>query len=107
MSPQYTGRRFPYREAVWDNPSPTAYDPKIQTKKCRPVERKRGVGNLFLCPVPMTYGESAPSIPTKIDENGYLIGEDEELIKIPPTEHDQSLGPAYYEVPQVNNRVLL
>lgn len=52
--------------------------------------------------MPFNSGVCPPSVPTRIDENGYLVTEDNDLIKRPPNEHDNTLGPAYYDVPMVS-----
>lgn len=98
---QNKAKRFVYK--VDDIPGPTAYDPKIQTKKSPKFDPTPipGKGKLYVCRVPYTSGAHGPSIPTHIDENGYDIVRGNRLVKVPPTDYDYTLGPAYYDVPSV------
>lgn len=60
-----------------------------------------GIGKLYLCPPPRYNLVVGPSVPTKIDENGYVVTDDGNLLKVPPDKHDNSLGPAFYDVKDV------
>ena len=73
--------------------------PKNDEKKCQC--QNVGVGKLYLCPPPRLNLVVGPSVPTRIDENGYDFTEHGDLVKVPPDEHDNSLGPAFYDVKYV------
>ncbi|KAK9732068.1 Sperm-tail PG-rich repeat [Popillia japonica] len=82
-----------------DTPSPTAYNPQKITKKQPHVSHlpPPGKGKLYVCRPPR-FSNTAPSIPTRIDENGYYIDEYGNLQKNSPDEYDTTLGPAFYHV---------
>lgn len=44
----------------------------------------------------------APSVPSRIDANGYDISEYNVLIKNPPDELHEYIGPGHYDVPTVS-----
>lgn len=91
------------RDLKSDTPGPAEYDPKIQKKGCKYIPPPvHGTGNLYVCRVPYTITVSAPSIPTQINENGYDITVDDDIVQIPPDDHDRTRGPAYYNVPTVS-----
>lgn len=100
-------KRFIYKND--GTPGPTAYDPKIRTKKCPKLDPTpiAGKGKLYMCRVPYSAGPEGPSVPTHIDENGYDITMEDQLIKVPPNYHDRSLGPAFYDVPPVKRCLIL
>ncbi|KAI4465435.1 shippo-1-related [Holotrichia oblita] len=82
-----------------DTPGPTAYNPQKIPKK-KPLASNLpppGKGKLYVCRPPRI-SNTAPSIPTRIDENGYHIDERGDLQKNSPDEYDTSLGPAFYHV---------
>ncbi|CAH0556974.1 unnamed protein product [Brassicogethes aeneus] len=85
----------------WDDtPGPTSYSPEASTK-CRQLEElPPGKGRLYLCHVDLTCGVSAPSIPSKIDENGYDIDCYGFLDKVPPNPVKEFVGPADYDITQ-------
>lgn len=98
---QNRAKRFVYKA---DNtPGPTAYDPKIRTKKCPRLDPTPipGKGKLYMCRVPYSVDPKGPSIPTHIDENGYDVMEGSRLVKVPADYHDRTIGPAFYNVPPV------
>lgn len=86
-----------------DTPSPTAYNPQKITKKQPHVSHlpPPGKGKLYVCRPPR-FSNTAPSIPTRIDENGYYIDEYGNLQKNSPDEYDTTLGPAFYHVNTVS-----
>ncbi|XP_017778545.1 PREDICTED: sperm-tail PG-rich repeat-containing protein 2-like [Nicrophorus vespilloides] len=83
-----------------DSPGPGTYDPKPIRKKIPKVLSKTAFKGrrLYVCPVPYALEDYGPSIPTRIDENGYDINENDKLEKIPANKHDTTMGPAYYKV---------
>nr|XP_022901360.1 sperm-tail PG-rich repeat-containing protein 2-like [Onthophagus taurus] len=78
-------------------PGPSDYDPKLLKRQPAPDPRPPCRGRLYLCTPPKAE-LTVPSIPTKIDENGYYIDDNGVVVKNPPDEHDTTLGPAYYDV---------
>lgn len=84
-------------------PGPADYDPKKPAKKTPRLDPTPipGKGRLYMCRTPYTHGISAPSIPTRIDENGYTVNTNGDILKALPDDHDTTLGPAYYDAPQV------
>lgn len=98
---QNKAKRFVYK--VDDTPGPMAYDPKIRTKKCPKLDPTPipGKGKLYMCRVPYSTDANGPSIPSRIDENGYEVVNGR-VVKVPPDDRDHTLGPAFYDVPPVN-----
>lgn len=96
-------RRFAYKKDD-DTPGPADYDPKIRGKKTpRPdLTVPPGKGRLYACRTPYTFGVSAPSIPTRIDENGYTLDSHGDIAKVSADDHDTTLGPAFYDVSTVS-----
>ncbi|GJQ70540.1 putative sperm-tail PG-rich repeat protein [Trypoxylus dichotomus] len=81
-----------------DSPGPAAYSPKdIKRKPPSSSVRPPGRGKLYLCKPPRL-AQSAPSIPTRVDENGYYFDENGVLVKSLPDEYDTTLGPAFYSI---------
>lgn len=81
-------------------PGPGKYYTAIDPTKCKRMDPTPipGKGKLYVCRVPYTvFGKGPPSIPTKLDENGYDV-KCGMPFKNPPNEHDQTLGPAFYKV---------
>ena len=66
------------------------------SSKCSKPQPTGRLRKLYVCPVPYSLEARGPSIPTKLDENGYEIDENNKLKKLPPYICDTSLGPAYY-----------
>lgn len=97
-------KRFVYKAS--DTPGPMAYDPKIRSKKCPKIDPTpiSGKGKLYMCRVPYSSDVKGPSVPTRIDENGYDIASGT-LIKVAPNDYDNTLGPAFYKVPRVNKYI--
>ncbi|KAJ8977156.1 hypothetical protein NQ317_015479 [Molorchus minor] len=95
-TPRNKAERFIYDDSC--TPGPANYNAKLP--KCNRIDPTPipGKGRLYACRVPYTIQASAPSVPTKIDANGYEIDEDDNIVKIPPDEHDRTMGPAYYHV---------
>ncbi|XP_018318872.1 sperm-tail PG-rich repeat-containing protein 2-like [Agrilus planipennis] len=79
-------------------PGPGDYEPKINV--CRAVREIKGKGRVYLCRVPYSHEIGTPSIPTRINENGYNIINGR-LDRIPPDDYDETIGPAFYCVPSV------
>lgn len=98
---QNRAKRFVYKSD--GIPGPTAYDPKIRTKKCPKMDPTPipGKGKVYMCRVPYSLDAHGPSVPTHIDLNGYDITRGDHLVKVPPDDRDTTLGPAYYDVPAV------
>nr|XP_023024471.1 sperm-tail PG-rich repeat-containing protein 2-like [Leptinotarsa decemlineata] len=94
-SPRNTAERFV--STINDNPGPGEYDPK-RPKCSSDISRPIGRGRLYVCRMPYTLKGTGPSVPTKINANGYFVNESGDTIPLPPDCHDTSLGPAFYNV---------
>ncbi|XP_069669401.1 sperm-tail PG-rich repeat-containing protein 2-like [Periplaneta americana] len=53
-------------------------------------------GKIYVGRVTFDERGSAPSVPTKIDANGYKPASNGTFVKVPPDDNDQTLGPAFY-----------
>lgn len=92
-----------FRHSIEDSPGPADYDPrKPENKKYLDPTPIPGKGRLYVCRTPYTLQASAPSIPTRLDENGYYIDEDDCLVKIPANLRDENIGPGSYDLPSVS-----
>ncbi|KAK5645626.1 hypothetical protein RI129_004090 [Pyrocoelia pectoralis] len=89
----YTAKRLKYNKD--DAPGPCDYDPEVTI-----FPRQVGVGRVYLCRVPYSVSAKGPSVPSHLDENGYDIDDDGNLIKLPANVYDTSRGPARYNVPR-------
>ncbi|KAF5303019.1 hypothetical protein FQR65_LT08348 [Abscondita terminalis] len=83
-----------------NTPGPANYDAKPREKGCKCSPPLHGKGRLYLCRVPFTNTISAPSVPTRIDQNGYNVDQFGNTVKNPATVYDISRGPAYYNIPR-------
>ncbi|XP_044267373.1 sperm-tail PG-rich repeat-containing protein 2-like [Tribolium madens] len=76
--------RFVYKAD--DTPAPTKYNPKpIQCGK-KKLKLDPTKPKVYVCAVPYSSTVTAPSIPSKVDENGYEIDEEGKIVKVPPDE---------------------
>ncbi|CAH1118028.1 unnamed protein product [Phaedon cochleariae] len=93
-SPRNKAPRFTYSGA--DSPGPGAYDPEPEPPLCpEGFKRPPSRGRLYVCRVPYTLKGCGPSVPTKINENGYLLNAEGDVVAIPPTEKE---GAAFYDI---------
>uniref|UniRef100_A0A6P7HAA8 Sperm-tail PG-rich repeat-containing protein 2-like isoform X1 n=1 Tax=Diabrotica virgifera virgifera TaxID=50390 RepID=A0A6P7HAA8_DIAVI len=99
-SPQYTASRTSKIDNL--SPGPEAYD--VKPVKCMTqADRIAGhekVKKLYVCRVPYTLVGSGPSVPTKLNANGYSVSHFGDVKPIPATYHDTTLGPAFYDMVQ-------
>ncbi|XP_057671943.1 sperm-tail PG-rich repeat-containing protein 2-like [Diorhabda carinulata] len=97
-SPSYTAPRT--SQYGTESPGPAAHE--VKPVKCYTqadrIADKQVLRKLYACRVPYTLVGTGPSIPTKINENGYDVGPYGDVTPIPPTDHDTTLGPARYSV---------
>ncbi|XP_019870743.2 sperm-tail PG-rich repeat-containing protein 2-like [Aethina tumida] len=79
-----------------DQPGPGFYSPE-RAKFCKDIHNAGG-RRLYANRVEYCFGISAPSIPTRIDENGYDIDQYGMLAKMPPNTRKDYVGPQDYDI---------
>lgn len=77
-------------------------DYNVESDRKEKEKRPHGKGKLYLCKVLLGTKNTGPSIPTKVNQNGYWIDSKGNLFRMPPDDHDMSLGPAFYRLNEVS-----
>lgn len=76
------------------------YDTIPESPKANSI--RNGKGRLYHRVVLGSKG-AGPSVPTKINENGYWLDHEGNLYRVSPDVHDTTLGPAFYHISEVSN----
>ncbi|GLV37753.1 hypothetical protein CBL_06546 [Carabus blaptoides fortunei] len=87
------------RNTIEINTEPEICDMKVSPCSLKWRESTKYNGKLYVGPIPYTTQASAPSVPSRMDTNGYDISENNVLIKNPPDELHEYIGPGHYDVP--------
>ncbi|PSN52952.1 hypothetical protein C0J52_03616 [Blattella germanica] len=113
--PQYRGRRIKggtsltytdirFKYMIEDLPGPGDYEiPAAEKPICEPCGKKSCKrGKLHVGRVPYDLRGKGPSVPSKNDRNGFTRTPYGTVVKIPPDDHDETLGPAFYHPKETN-----